>query len=371
MKNNLKKLVLILLAFCLCIPLFSCKKKEKKPEDVLASYGDYYVTDSLYTYWLSKYKYHFLTTYNNGVDEDEFWDSLIDDDTTYEEYIVGLVENEVMMRTVALSLFDEYGLDLDAAKVKAIDDDINDKIENVGSRKEMNEELGEKFGMNIDMLREVYIINKKYDMVCDYLYGSNGRELPTEKEMAEYYNDNYNCLKLITVFSNYTPERDENGEFVYDENGEIEKIALTDQEKEEKLLLIDEITSELDGGTDFEDCIAKYSEVDYSLSPNGILVSAGDSALYGSDIIKASRELEVGDYDVLTDDLITMIVKKYELPAYTSLTEDEIAGLDSFSDRVANKKRTDKFDKLIKDVLLDAERVKDISIREISRNSYY
>lgn len=374
MKRILKSLLLIILALVMCISIPSCKKKEeqsKVPDDALCSYGEYYVNEPLYSYWLSRYKYYFLTSYNGGSDTAEFWDTLIDDETTYDEYVTELVCDEVKNRTVALSLFDEYGLTWTDAMEQEIDNDIEDKIANVGSRKEMNEELGDKLNMNIDMLREVYIINKKYDMVTDHLYGENGTERASEEEKAAYYNESYYCLKLITLYTDYIPEKDDEGNYIYGDDGKLSLVALTEEEIAQKEELLAQIERELSEGADFDECSKKYSEIDYSSTPHGILVSEQDYTSYGADVISAAVELEVGEYRTLRDDVSTLIVMKTELPGYTELTETERSTLTDIADRVESKKKSEKFAALTGEMTLNTAITDKYSIRDISRNSYY
>lgn len=374
MKRNLKQFLLIILAVLLCMPLMSCRKKDegsKVPSDALCSYGEYYVTEPLYSYWLSRYKYYFLASYNGGNDSDEFWNTFIDDEKTYQDYVTELVHAEVKNRTAALSLFDEYGLTWNEAAEKEIDLDIEDKIANIGSRKEMNEELGNKLNMNIDMLREVYIINKKYDMVIEYLYGENGSDAATATEVDSYFADNYYCLKLITLYTDYIPEKDDEGNYIYGDDGKLSLKLLTEEEAAEKETLLAQIEKELNEGADFDECSRKYSEIDYSTTPHGIFVSELDYTSYGADVISAAKELQIGEYRTLRDDVSTLIVMKAPLPAYTELNDVEKATLTDITDRVENKKKSEKFASLTEEMSLNADITDKYSIRDISRNLYY
>ncbi len=366
----MKKIIRILAAvfcICLCLGSISCKENVDPP---VMEYKDVQVSQSLYSYWLSTYKSSFLYAYNEGIDSDEFWDTLISDDMTYEEYITDWVNTEMKYRTVAIKLFDEYDLELSEKDIDSISKDIDEKIEYAGSREALNRELAE-MGMNIDMLREVYIANQKYDRVYAYLYGSGGKELPNEKELASYFADNYYCLKYITIYSGAVPVTDENGNYVYAEDGTIELQMLTDEEKAAKQEVIDLIVDGIEAGGDFEEYISEFSEVDYSRYPNGFFVSANDYSTYGSDIINAAVELGIGEVKTLSDENVTYILKKYELPAYASLSSTEKDNLQSLSEQVIREKYVEKFDELAQDVSVNEELTGMFSIRQVSENSYF
>lgn len=368
MKKTIKSLFLIILSTLLCISSGGCSSGTS--EDAVVIYGDFYTEEALYSYWLSTYKYYFLTSYNDGVDSDEFWDAEADDGRTNEEYVLDYVLDEVKNRTIALALFDEYGLKLSDSQTKAIDADIDEKLEYIGSRQEMNAELS-RLNMNIDMLREVYIINAKYDKLINYLYGDEGVERVTDKELAKEFEDNYHALKLITIYSDFTPKKDEEGNYVFDETGEIELTELSDSEKLEKAELINEIAGELDAGTDFDVLIKKYSEADYSSMPNGIFVSSGDYTSYGADVVNAALELKEGEYRILSDSVSTLIVQKSPLPEYSSLTDTELETLSSLEERAQNRKKKNKFEALYDDVTVKQEVIASYNIRTAKKNSYY
>ncbi|MBQ4562083.1 MAG: hypothetical protein IJA55_07160 [Clostridia bacterium] len=334
------------------------------------SYKGVKVSKSLYSYWMSTYKSSFLYYYNEGVDSDEFWDTLITDEQTYEEYITEWIDTEMQYRTVALWLFDEYKLELAPEVVAEIDADIDEKLEYAGSREAMNTELS-RLGMNIDMLREVYIANAKYDSVKEYLYGNGGAEAPTEKDRANYYNGNYYCLKYITIYSGSILKTDESGNYVYDEDGQIELVKLNDEEKAVKEQLINTVMEGLEGGGDFDEYTKEFSEVDYSDYPNGFFVSENDYSRFGSDIINAAKELGIGEVKRISDDNVTYILKKYELPDYIALTPEDKKQLEDMDSYIVREKFTEKFDGYIKDILINSELKASFDIREISENSYF
>ncbi len=363
----MKRITLIILCICICLSLCACRGAEG---EAIMSYKGTKATESLYSYWMSTYKSNFLYYYNDGIDSDEFWDTLISDDQTYEEYVVNWIDTEMQYRTVALWLFDEYKLTLSEEVIADIDADIDEKIEYAGSREAINTDLA-KLGMNIDMLREVYIDNAKYDAVYEYLYGTDGKEAPDDEERAEYFNGNYYCLKYITIYSGANLMTDDSGNYVYDEDGQIELVKLTEEEKQIKQQLIATIEAGVEAGGDFDEYITEFSEVDYSDYPNGFFVSENDYSRFGSDIIKAATELEVGGVRTVSDENVTYIIKKCELPEYTSLTsadKDQLTDMDNY---IIREKYTEKFDSYTDDIVINTELKDSYDIRKASENSYF
>ncbi|MBR6514924.1 MAG: hypothetical protein IKT46_08850 [Clostridia bacterium] len=362
----MKKTLFTILCVCLLLGCVACTKTE----NTIMTYKGAKAPESLYSYWMSTYKSVFLDSFNDGIDSDEFWDMLISDDMTYEEYIVDWINTEMKYRTVALKLFDEYGLELTDSTIERIDADISEKLEYAESREELNTRLA-KFNMNIDMLREVYIANEKYESVREYLYGQGGEEAPTDKERAEYFADNYYCLKYITIYSGVILKTDESGAYVYDEDGQIELIKLDDEQKALKKKIIDSIIAGVEAGGDFDEYMSEYSEVDYSEYPNGFFVSENDSSRLGGDIINAAKEINFGEIKVLSDENITYIVKKLDLPEYTSLTSSDKTQLEDMDDYIIREKFAARFGEYAADVVVNEELTKRYNIREISENSYF
>ena len=363
----MKRSILLILCICLSFSLFACTGANEK---TIMSYKGAKASESLYSYWMSTYKSNFLYYYNDGIDSDEFWDTLISDDQTYEEYVVNWIDTELQYRTVALWLFDEYKLTLSDEKILEIDADIAEKIEYAGSREQINTDLA-KLGMNIDMLRSVYIANAKYDAVYEYLYGTGGKEAPTDKERAEYYNNNYYCLKYITIYSGANLKTDENGNYVYDEDGQIELIKLTEEEKAVKQQLIDTVVAGVEAGGDFDEYIKEFSEVDYSDYPDGFFVSENDYSRFGSDIVKAATELKVNEIRTVSDENVTYIIKKCALPEYNTLTANNKNQLEKIDEYIVREKYTQKFDAYTKDIVINDELKDSYNIREVSENSYF
>ena len=225
--------------------------------------------------------------------------------------------------------------------------------------------------MNVDMLREVYIANAKYDALYEYLYGANGTEAPEDKERAEYFNNNYYCLKYITIYSGANLKTDENGSYVYDEDGQIELVKLTEEQKKVKQQIIDTVVAGVEAGGDFDEYIKEFSEVDYSDYPNGFFVSENDYSRFGSDIVNAATELKPGEIRTVSDENVTYIIKKLELPEYSTLTADDKDQLEKMDSYIVREKYTAAFGEYAKEITINEEVMERYDIRKVSENSYY
>lgn len=336
MKDKLKRILLVLLSAVLCMALPSCKKKEA-PKDSAMVYKNVYITEAYYSYWISCHKYTFLKSFNNGMNNDDFWHTKANEEKTYSEFTTEYVMTDLKNRTVALWLFDEYGLKLSEQKLAEIKNDINEKIEYSGSREAMNKDLA-KFGLNIDMLTEVYQTNAKYDMLIDYLYGENGIEKPDDTERSEYFTDNYIAVKMMTVYSEDA----------------------------------DAVEEKIEAGEDIDALISEYSKVDYSDYPNGIFMYKGDSAS-SNQSVKTAFSLDIGEHARVENAGSVNILIRCELPLYSMLSNDERELLDEegFGDNLISEKKNAKFEALITDVKVNTDITDKYPIEKVSRNSYY
>lgn len=363
----MKRIFLIGLTICLCFALFACSEND---DEGVMTFKDASASESLYSYWMSTYKSNFLYYYNEGIDSDEFWDTLISDEQTYEEYIVQWINDEMKHRVVALWMFDDYGLEVPQSKLDQIEADISEKIEYAGTREELNKSLA-KMNMNIDMLRQVYIDNAKYDILYDHLYGSSGINAPNNEDRAEYFKNNYYCLKYITIYSGANLKTDAQGNYVYDDDGKIELVRLTEEEKAVKQQLIDTVVAGLEAGGDFDEYSKEFSEVDYSDYPNGFFVSENDYSRFGSDIIKAAVELGEDELRVVSDDNVTYIIKKIKMPQYSELESSDKEQLKSMDDYIVRELYTEDFKEYTEEVEVNEALLKEYNIRSISENSYF
>ena len=121
----MKRWIALVLALVLLTLCCSCAADTV---DVM-QYGKSHITANMYRYWLSSYKGTFLYTYSDMTDSDAFWDSVLYDDVTAEEYLNEAVLDNVKRTLVCMELFREKGLRLPASAEDEIDAYIDDLIQ--------------------------------------------------------------------------------------------------------------------------------------------------------------------------------------------------------------------------------------------------
>ncbi len=361
----MKKTVSLILCVIMLFALASCGEKE-----FAIKYKDTYMSKAEYSYWFSTLKTQMVTAYNNGIDSDEFWDTETEDGLTYEDILCDSIHTQIASVLVSCQLFDEYGLKLDEDTIAAIDADIADKEDHIGSRIEMNAELA-RLGLNVDVLRNVYLNAAKVNAVREHLYGTGGSEAPAKSEIEAYFAENYRAVKMIIVYTGIEIKTDDEGNYVYDEEGELETIELDEAQKTLKAELVNTVVSALEAGADIDECVAEFSEVDYSEYPNGFFINKNDSASYGSDVVDAAWSMEIGDVACVKDDVMTFILYRDELPEYSKLGSSEKPLVSNMESNMINELINAKYEPMIAEVEKDEEILADFDIRLAHMNSYY
>ena len=361
----MKKILSVVLAIIMLTVLVSCKR-----EEYVLKYDDHIMTKPEYSYWFSTIKTQMVSSYNNGIDSEEFWDTKTEDGLTYEEILSDSIHTQISSILVSCALFDEYGLEIDEETLASIDADIQDKEDYIGDRIEMNAELA-RLGLNVDVLREVYINSAKVSAVREYLYGKNGTEAVTDDDIAGYFANTYRAAKLIVIYSGIELVTDDDGNYVYDEEGNVETIELNDEQKAVKAELITTVKEAIDAGADIDQCVEEFSEIDYSEYPNGFFISASDAVSYGSDVVDALWNMEIGETATVSDDVMTFIIYRDELPDYKDLNTTEKNLVSNIETIIINELINKKYKPLIEEIEENEELLSDFDIRLAHMNSYY
>lgn len=335
--------------------------------DAVYTYNGKNIGEYMYSYWLSTYKANIIYSYNDLKDTSEFWESEIEDGVSVESYFTGIIDTQMKKYAIALSLFDEYKLKLDDETIEAIDSDIEEKISSYGSRAAFNSELAE-LGINIDILREIYLCEAKYDAVYEYLFGTSGIYAPGDEEIEDYYNRKYNRIKYIVLYTTKIVY-DDDGSYKYDDDGNIMTEDMTSEELAAVYKKRDEILARVDSGESYEDLISEYTEYDISESyPNGLFVSENEIGTYGADFTHAAIDMEQGEVRSIEQSTCIYVLKKYSLTALEDLESEDTKQL-SYLIEYASKELYDKhlegmFDK----VRVDEDVLKRYDLSECNAN---
>jgi len=167
----------------------------------MLTFRDKKLSVNVYEFLLSRMK-GTLGYYGYDVTSDSFWRTVVSSDgTTYDDYFREEILRETKHYIIADQLFDDYGLTLSAEQEKKIDDLLLSHQTKAGSRAALNEKLL-AFGVNYDILREIYVMESKISTLKNHLYGENAEKvLPETKD--KFLNDNYVCFEQIFIPAYY------------------------------------------------------------------------------------------------------------------------------------------------------------------------
>jgi hypothetical protein len=164
-----------------------------------------------------------------SVDSSTFWDMVIDSEgNTYDEYFRNAALNDAKRYLAAAALFEEEGLVLPQSYKDSIEEDIQEYIRDAGSKSALNSRLS-AYGVNVDMLRDLYLLEAKYAYLQAYLYGAEGEKIAANVRL-DYLNEHAVCFKQVLIRAfDYVYEKDLNGDEIYylvgENNAKINNIA--------------------------------------------------------------------------------------------------------------------------------------------------
>ncbi len=312
--------------------------------ETVMSYGNYKITEAMYSYWIARYKTLFLYAYNNSKDTNTFWDTEIREGYNYEQFILEYINEYAAKVLISMKLFDDLSLAFTDTVKNEVKTHIEDLIAAYGTRGELEAVLGE-YGLNIKTLETIYYAENKLTAVNEYLFGDGGDYAVSDNDRDEYYNENYYCAEWIYIYTKAVPKRDEQGGYITDTSGVYVMEELSEERKAEQAAKVAEVTSKLDAGiTSFIALKNAYSEEDlenYTLLPDGVNISANDFENYGTDFIKVLQGLEIGEYGLLEDEYATFIIHRRELKDFAQLTDTELSVMGNFETYVFDKKVED------------------------------
>ena len=222
--RRLLSVILCLALLAGAVSLTACSGKSP----VLLELDGIEITANQYQFFLSRVKGSlYYTGYN--VESEKFWNMIIDDkNNTYDDYFRNAVLEDARRYIAALTIFEEKGLVLPQSYLDQIDEDMEEYLRDAGSKSTLNSLLA-AYGVNADILREIYVMEAKYDYLQQVIYGKDGELLAAETRMA-YLNEHAVCFKQVLIRSfDYVYEKDTNGDEIYylpsENNAKVNNIA--------------------------------------------------------------------------------------------------------------------------------------------------
>lgn len=365
----LGKTVSALTAAAMLLCFTSCSLTEKQP--AVMTYGESVITEGMYSYYVSTYKARYIQAYDDISDTDEFWDGDIGTKTG-EEVISELIYGNVAQNLVASEEFRRAGLTLTSEEEDAVDSYIEEMTDELasGSRKTLNGYLSE-FGINVNTLREIFLMESKAEAYYRYLYGQNGEKAPTDSDRDEYFRENYVCFQQIYINTTELYETDSDGNYIQDTSGNYKKRKLTAEELSEAETKISAVKAGLEAGEDFYGLKEKYSDSkDYE---SGYYFSATTATNYITAVVSAAFSLEVGEWTYVegAEENGAFFIKRLELEDGAYKNDSLSDFFDDFDGLLCEEKYSEGLEALYGDIECDEEFMDSVSVKAAPANYYY
>lgn len=332
--------------------LVACALASCSSESVM-TYGSHSINENEFSYYLATYKGKYAQTYADFKNTPEYFSSVVTDDgQTVEDVLYSAVVHNVEMTLVCEQMFDDYGLSLSRSVEDTINSYIDDFVDEYadGSRNKFNAALG-AYGVNINMLKKIYLRDEKVSALYDALYGTNGIIGITDEDRQNYLDENYVRVRHIYVNNKYMYATDEDGVQEYTDDGLRKKRELTAEELAAKQALIDAIDESLAEGADFDEVYDAFSEDKYY--KNGYYIS--ENMDFIEDVTDSAMSLEVGEYKKIETDYGTHYIMRLEMDEKPWENEDNSDFFDGYDTTVGQALFADMAEEKISEVVLNEE----------------
>ncbi len=332
--------------------LAACALVSCSSESVM-TYGSHSINENEFSYYLATYKGKYAQTYADFKNTPEYFSSVVTDDgQTVEDVLYSAVVHNVEMTLVCEQMFDDYGLSLSRSVEDAINSYIDDFVDEYadGSRNKFNAALG-AYGVNINMLKKIYLRDEKVSALYDALYGTNGIIGITDEDRQNYLDENYVRVRHIYVNNKYMYATDEDGVQEYTDDGLRKKRELTAEELAAKQALIDAIDESLAEGADFDEVYDAFSEDKYY--KNGYYIS--ENMDFIEDVTDSAMSLEVGEYKKIETDYGTHYIMRLEMDEKPWENEDNSDFFDGYDTTVGQALFADMAEEKISEVVLNED----------------
>ena len=330
------------------------------------TYGSHSINENEFSYYLATYKGKYAQTYADFKNTPEYFSSVVTDDgQTVEDVLYSAVVHNVEMTLVCEQMFDDYGLSLSRSVEDTLNSYIDDFVDEYadGSRNKFNAALG-AYGVNINMLKKIYLRDEKVSALYDALYGTNGIIGITDEDRQNYLDENYVRVRHIYVNNKYMYATDEDGVQEYTDDGLRKKRELTAEELAAKQALIDAIDESLAEGADFDEVYDAFSEDKYY--KNGYYIS--ENMDFIEDVTDSAMSLEVGEYKKIETDYGTHYIMRLEMDEKPWENEDNSDFFDGYDTTVGQALFADMAEEKISEVVLNEDVLGEYTIADSAIN---
>ena len=335
----------------------SCSK-----QTTVMEYDGQRITSNMYSYWLSQIKSGYVSSSN---DTKEYWNTEYADGGTYAEKLKEIVDFNVKVNLVCMSLFEKMGLKVSSEEKSEIDTAINDLLASYGSKSELNSMLA-NFGINVNILKDIYNIDLKASKVYEALYTEGGARAIDDEALDKFYKENYSRIDIIFIYDSFEYKKDENGNLIFNQaTNTYEKTDLNDEQTAKKKVLAEDVLKKAQSGEDFGELKKQYNEYpDGSKYELGYFISANDIASYDSDIYLAVSQMKIGDVKKLEKDGAVCIVKRNELTEKPYVDESYKDMFENIVDYCQEADFNSYMSELVKNVMVNEEELAGFSVEK-------
>ena len=358
---KIRWIALLLALLCVLPALGGCAADTVE----IMRYGESSVSVNMYRYWLASYKGNFMYTFSDATNTDAFWDTVLYDDVTAEEYLNEIVVANVKRTLLCMELFRQKGMKLPASVEEEIDTYIDELIKERagGSKNVFNEELA-KLGINIRMLRDIYRYEEQTNRLVDALYGHGGERELSAEDIDAYCRENYVRICHIYVNNLHTYETDEQGYYKYNEDGTVKFRELNEEEAAAKADVIAKIDTDLANEKDFLEVYKNYSED--TIYKNGYYLTKQTNFI--PEVVDAAFTLQVGESVKVVSDYGTHWILRMEMEARPYENDENIDFFKTVESDAQNEDLRAYLETLLPQIEVNEEELEKYSIRDAAIN---
>lgn len=369
----MKHIISGILAVVLCLSVMALSGCGTSSGTPAMEYEGVSISEDIYRYWLCSFKDFYVTHYSDITDDLSTWNRDTGNGSTVGELVENYTHIYAQNMLCAMKLFDQYGLKLSDKAYDSIDDSINEIIryQYDSSKSKFNKALMDTYGINTDTLRQAFIIEEKASMVEQYLYGSDGKDLPTDSEVNSFFQDKYLHIEVIVMKTAFDYLYDDKGEIKTDAQGKYLTVKYTEEQKAAKKKTAEEVYQNAVNGGDFTELINQYDEYFRGNQVDGYYLSAYDMETligngYSSSLLTEVYKMEMGKVLMLEDEEAAYIVKRIPLTDQAYKKAGEGSLLADITDHIITYRYDQILSEMIKDIV-ETDYVKNLKIVDVNR----
>lgn len=284
------------------------------------------MSKQLYLFYLTNIKSSLEqeATTDGTVTAEQYWETQVDG-LSATENAKKLALDEVARTIVVREQAAELKLDLTAEDKTAVNNNVNNLVDQLGSKKEYDKWVKEQ-GLTNDLIKyilEGYILE---DKLYDYHYGESSTFKPTDAELEAFLTENYKRAKHVLILN----------------SDEATGEALTGEALEQARATAEDVRKKALAGVDFDKLIKDYGKDPGTESnPDGYYFTKGELVKPFEDAVNAMQDNAISE--VVVVDYGFHIIKRLPLdpPKYIEGNRDTLA------QAMANKEYTDKIKEFI------------------------